>query len=89
MTDKLPELTIEDFKKITTREELNQILEQKNIDVDIIMKSVDYEADLRKLQIELVKLQQSISKKYLISSSVSRTLKEEVPGLKCLIEITL
>ena len=62
MTDKLPQLTVDDFKKITTRDELKQIISQKKIDVEDIMKSVDYEADLRKLQIELVKLQQSISK---------------------------
>ena len=63
MTDKVPQLTVEDFKKITTREELCQILEQKNIDVENVLEYADYEADLKKLQIELVKLQQSISKR--------------------------
>jgi polyphosphate kinase 2 len=62
MTNKSPKLTVEDFKKITTREELNQTLKQKNIEVAAVLESLAYEADLRKLQIELVKLQQSISK---------------------------
>ena len=62
MTKKTPQLTLSDFKKITTRDELKQIISQKNIDVEEVIKYADYEADLRRLQIELVKLQQWISK---------------------------
>ena len=63
MNSKNPQLQIDDFKKITTREELLNVLRRNNIEVDGVSKKVQYKDELRKLQIELVKLQQWVSKK--------------------------
>jgi len=56
------ELQIEDFKNITTKKQLLNKLGQKNIEVDDIFDFINYEEELRKLQIELVKLQQWVLK---------------------------
>ena len=65
MTNKMniPRLQISDFEKITTKKELLNKLHEKNIEVEDIFKFINYEEELRRLQIELVKLQQWISKK--------------------------
>ncbi|WP_457609689.1 polyphosphate kinase 2 [Lutibacter sp.] len=55
-------LSIEDFKKATSNNELLQIIKQKNIPTDKVNRRIFYEEELRRLQIELVKLQQWISK---------------------------
>lgn len=60
--EELPKLTIEDFKKASSNNELLQIIKQKNISIDKVHKKIFYEEELRRLQIELVKLQQWISK---------------------------
>ena len=55
-------LTLEDFRKATSNSELLEIIKEKNISIDKVEKKLLYEEDLRKLQIELVKLQQWVSK---------------------------
>lgn len=55
-------LTIEDFERVSSNQELLKIIEEKNIPFDKVAKRLFYEDELRKLQIELVKLQQWISK---------------------------
>ncbi len=60
--EETPKLSIEDFKKATSNNELLQIIKQKNILTDKVNRRIFYEEELRRLQIELVKLQQWISK---------------------------
>lgn len=60
--EETPKLTIDDFNKATSNNELLQIIKQKNIPTDKVNKRIFYEEELRRLQIELVKLQQWISK---------------------------
>lgn len=57
-----PELTIEDFESVSTSEELLAIIEKKGISITKVKVKLDYEEELRRLQIELVKLQQWIAK---------------------------
>ncbi len=57
-----PTLTIEDFESVNTNKELIALIQQKNIPFDKVERTVVYEDELRKLQIELVKLQQWIAK---------------------------
>ncbi|PHQ57068.1 MAG: polyphosphate kinase 2 [Lutibacter sp.] len=54
-------LTISDFEKASSNIELLQIIKQKNISIDKVNKRLFYEEELRRLQIELVKLQHWIS----------------------------
>ena len=60
--EETPKLIIEDFEKATSNQELLEIIKQKNISLDKVNKRLFYEDDLRRLQMELVKLQQWISK---------------------------
>ncbi|NJB82445.1 polyphosphate kinase 2 [Wenyingzhuangia aestuarii] len=55
-------LTIEDLASVVSRQELIEKLEQKNIDVSVILNKIKYEEELKLLQIELVKLQQWVKK---------------------------
>ena len=55
-------LTIEDFKTITTNEELVAVIKKKKVPFSKVEKLMLYEEELRNLQIELVKLQQWIAK---------------------------
>ncbi len=57
-----PLLTKSDLQRITTSGELMNIIDVKKIPIDTVLKTVTYYDELRKLQIELVKLQQWISK---------------------------
>ncbi len=57
-----PSLTKEDFEKATSNKELLAIINEKNINIDKVKYRLFYEEELKKLQIELVKLQQWISK---------------------------
>jgi polyphosphate kinase 2 len=52
----------QDFLSATNRDELLSIINSKNIPIDKVNKVLFYNDELRKLQIELVKLQQWISK---------------------------
>ena len=66
MTDKSKinssEILKEDFLEITTKSELLSKIEEKGIEIEGVLESVKYEEELKNLQIELVKLQQWISK---------------------------
>ncbi len=55
-------LTIEDFKGAHSQEDLLKIIKEKNINLRKVKNRLFYEEELRKLQIELVKLQQWVSK---------------------------
>lgn len=57
-----PKLTIEDFERVSSNQELLKIIKDKNIPFDKVAKRLFYEEELRNLQIELVKLQQWIAK---------------------------
>jgi polyphosphate kinase 2 len=57
-----PKLTIEDFEKATSNKELYKIIEDKHIAIDKVSERLFYEEELRKLQIELIKLQQWVVK---------------------------
>lgn len=56
-----PKLTIEDFEKVSSNDELLQIIKQKEVSIDKVNFKLFYEEELRRLQIELVKLQHWIS----------------------------
>ncbi len=60
--NKTPKLTAQDFETITSNEDLIGVITQKNIPFKKIEKELIYEKELKKLQIELVKLQQWIAK---------------------------
>ncbi|WP_299526771.1 polyphosphate kinase 2 [uncultured Lutibacter sp.] len=55
-------LTLKDFEKASSNNELLQIIKQKKISIDKVNKKLFYEEELRRLQIELVKLQRWVSK---------------------------
>ena len=57
-----PKLTLEDFEKVTSNKELLGIIKEKNIDIDKVKSRIFYEDELKKLQIELVKLQKWVAK---------------------------
>ncbi len=57
-----PKLTIEDFEKVSSNQELLKLIKEKNIPFDKVARRLFYEEELRNLQIELVKLQQWIAK---------------------------
>ena len=57
-----PKLTLSDFEKAKSNEALLKIIKEKNINIDKVKKRLFYDEELKKLQIELVKLQQWISK---------------------------
>ena len=56
-------LSKEDFYNALSRKDLLEKLEEKEIDVTKVLRTIDYEEELIKLQIELVKLQQWLYKK--------------------------
>jgi polyphosphate kinase 2 len=60
MTEK-HKLTLEDFESLKTNEELKELLREKNLSKKV-ENTIAYNSELRLLQIELVKLQQWISK---------------------------
>jgi polyphosphate kinase 2 len=57
-----PKLTIEDFERASSSKELLEIISKKNISIEKVKNKIFYENELKKLQIELVKLQKWISK---------------------------
>jgi polyphosphate kinase 2 len=58
-----PPLTAEEFKKATVKKELLEIIQDKDIDIQKVIDTVQYENEKRLLQIELVKLQHWVTKK--------------------------
>jgi polyphosphate kinase 2 len=59
---KTPNLTKEDFEKASSNKEILEIINDKNINIDKVENRIFYEEELKKLQIELVKLQRWVSK---------------------------
>jgi polyphosphate kinase 2 len=57
-----PKLTMEDFERVSSNQELLKLIKERNIPFDKVAKRLFYEEELRNLQIELVKLQQWIVK---------------------------
>ena len=56
-------LTTEDFQKVTTKKELIEIAKDKQINnIEVVLETLQYEKELKQLQIELVKLQQWVQK---------------------------
>jgi len=56
-------LTKEDFQKVTTKKELIEIAKDKQINnIEVVLETLQYEKELKQLQIELVKLQQWVQK---------------------------
>lgn len=60
--EETPKLNIEDFEKSSSNQELLKIIKQKNISLIKVNKKLFYEDELYRLQVELVKLQQWITK---------------------------
>lgn len=56
-------ITKNDFEKISSREDLLELFEEKNIDLKKVKKRLSYDHELKNLQIELLKLQRWIFKK--------------------------
>ncbi len=57
-----PQLINEDFVNATSKKELLEIIHKKDIAIDDVLETVNYENEKKLLQIELVKLQQWIKK---------------------------
>ncbi|MEN8125259.1 MAG: polyphosphate kinase 2 [Bacteroidota bacterium] len=57
-----PQLSNIDFENASSKEELLEIIHKKNIVIDDVLTTANYENEKRLLQIELVKLQQWIKK---------------------------
>ncbi|NQZ78628.1 MAG: polyphosphate kinase 2 [Ekhidna sp.] len=53
-------LTAADLEKVNTSEGIKKILKEKHYDIDKLMFSLNYEHELKQLQIELVKLQRDV-----------------------------
>lgn len=60
--EETPKLNIEDFEKSSSNQELLKIIKQKNISLNKVNKRLFYEDELYRLQVELVKLQQWVTK---------------------------
>ena len=56
------QITKEDFSNIKSKEELKKLMIEKSIKTKKVFKEIQYEKDLRKLQEELINLQQHINK---------------------------
>jgi len=50
----------EDLAQVTTRKGLVQLLRSKHVDVKRVARALQYERELRQLQVELVKLQRDV-----------------------------
>jgi polyphosphate kinase 2 len=57
-----PPLTADDFTKASTKKELLEIIQNKDIDIKKVIDTVQYENEKHLLQIELVKLQHWVTK---------------------------
>jgi len=55
-------LTIKDYESVNSNSELLQLIEKKEVNINWVKKRMAYEEELRRLQIELVKLQRWITK---------------------------
>ena len=57
-----PKLTLEDYTIVATNDELLTLIKQKGVSISKVEKNLAYENELKKLQIELVKLQRWVAK---------------------------
>ena len=57
---KITELTSADLELINSKEGIKKLLREKNHDIEKLMFSLNYEHELKQLQIELVKLQRDV-----------------------------
>ena len=55
-------LSLEEIEKINTKEDLKKLLTQKEGKYKTILETIEYEEELKKLQVELVKFQQWVAK---------------------------
>ena len=60
--DKKPVLTKEDFLKANSKHEIIALSKERGKDISEVLKTLQYEDELKKLQVELVKLQQWVQK---------------------------
>ncbi len=60
--DTISKITLEDFKNISTKQELIEVAKKKSKVFNVALEELTYEEDLKKLQMELVKLQQWVQK---------------------------
>lgn len=58
----ISKLSLEDFNNTTTNQQLLKLIKEKNINIEKVQRKIFYEEELRKLQMELVKFQQWVSK---------------------------
>ena len=61
---KKAQLTLEDYKKVSTNEELVDLIKEKGVPFSKVENKIAYEDELKKLQIELVKFQQWAAKNH-------------------------
>ncbi len=62
MKEKKLKLTIDDFESVSTNDELLKLIKEKGISIEKVQMNLKYENELKKLQVELVKLQQWVAK---------------------------
>ncbi len=55
-------LSIEEIESVSSRQELKDIAKSKGVDLSKIINTIEYEEELHRLQVELVKLQQWVAK---------------------------
>lgn len=60
--EKEPMLTKEDFLKVKDKQDIIAVAKTKGKDISAVLNTLQYEEELKKLQIELVKLQQWVQK---------------------------
>lgn len=58
--ESIAKLTAKDLRLINSKEGIKKLLRDKNHDVEGLMRSLNYEYELKQLQIELVKLQRDV-----------------------------
>lgn len=60
--EELQKLTLQDFEKSTTNNQIRKIISKKNISLEKVNAKIFYEEELKKLQMELVKFQKWVVK---------------------------
>jgi len=61
--EQINKLTAEDFQKSSSRQDVIDVAKEKKVsNIDTVLETLQYEKELRQLQIELVKLQQWVQK---------------------------
>ncbi|MEI6864549.1 polyphosphate kinase 2 [Flavicella sp.] len=60
--EKFESLSLEEIGKLQSKKELKSLLESKGGKYEVILNTIEYEEELKKLQVELVKFQQWVAK---------------------------